>query len=242
MFVCSLTAASLLADSPSQMTPFSTDQIGIITKNDCHRGPRGHRGPKGHRGHRGATGPMPVIPPTPMISLTFHSGATGPGVDISPKNGSLPILPCGTPDITPTPFLEYIDPDPSDPTADRYIRVLPGGAGVYLIALSVFAKTSSYMAQDPVILKLQPQVNFGSGWITAIPYNNFQTTFTGASSQSQAFYSSAGASTGLLYLPDNAKIRAAVLAATDLLSVGIPSLDPTLPPSRDVAVLLMQVG
>jgi hypothetical protein len=243
---------SMLVSSPAPLFPPCTNLCETRTekgflfhpghhKNRKHRGHRGCRGHRGHRGHRGIqgnpgpTGPTPLIPITPSISLSF----LGPEVDISPKNGSMPIIPFGELDVPPpVPVLEYVDPDPSDPTADRYIHILPGGAGLYLIAFSIYAQTSSYIDQPQEILIIQPQVNSGAGWVDTTPYSNFQTVFTAHSGPAPAFYSSCGSSTGMLYLQDNDKFRTVVLQATDLLSIG---MDGSHLPSRDVALAMIKI-
>jgi hypothetical protein len=84
-----------------------------------------HRGPRGHRGH------MAVVPAyIETIEVADPQAPFPLSVDT--------IIPLGnTPSGLSPQFLEYVDSDPTSPTADRYIHVLKGGAGKYLIVWSI---------------------------------------------------------------------------------------------------------
>lgn len=228
------------------MEPFYTDSFGIAVEKSVKEFPRGPRGDRGHRGYTGPQGPQGAtgrpganVEPA-FISLSFF----GPPVDISPKNGSQPILPLGIVDTEQPPrFIQYIDPDPSNPLADRYIEILPGGAGIYLIQFSLFAQTSAYFGQTQILLQLQAQVNDGTGWnTTLVPFNVFETIFTPQDPPTipSAFYSSAGTSQGMIYLGEGYKLRAVILAATDRLTIGLNPKFPLL--SRDVGLAMHRIA
>ena len=100
-----------------------------MEKSSIFRGQRGHRGPRGNKGERGPRG------------RCGRRGHQGPGVAPAYIERSLviptffqlvpnSIMPLGNSDTGLTPvLLGYVDPMPSDPFQDRYIHVLPGGAG-----------------------------------------------------------------------------------------------------------------
>jgi hypothetical protein len=223
---CCFLASGLLLGESYQPYPFLTEQHATTIEKSHHRGPRGHRGHRGHRGYPGKS-----VEPA-YIGLSF----LGPPVNISPQNGSLPIVPFGiidTPTYPPV-LLEYHDPDPTDPTADRYIRVLPGGAGMYAVEFSMYAQ-AEYINQPLELLRIQPQIDFGSGWDSSLPYNVFQTIYV---SSGTPFFCSSGAGGAIIYLKDNNRLRLVVISATDGLSIGTTTS--TLL-SRDVSITMHRI-
>jgi hypothetical protein len=236
-------ASSLLIGMPFPMAPIPKVPFEKTIEKGHHRGPKGPRGHRGKRGHKGmagttgATGGSSNTLPVSYLSLSF----VGPPVNICPLYQTLPvILPLGIIDIPNEPgFLRYIDPNPSNPTADRYIEVLSGGGGIYYIQFSLFAQTSNYIAQQQVLLEIQPQIDYGAGWSDLAPFNVFQTVFTPAGVGGVNFYTSAGTSQGVIMLTEGSRLRAVILQATDLLTIGLNSSANIT--SRDVGITLIRI-
>ena len=233
--------SSLAFGSQPQSIPFSFDTCDAPIQKSPHQGPQGHPGHRGHEGDRGVQGPTgdagkSFIPA--YISLSY----VAPAIDISPQSSQTPILPLGIIDTTQPPaFLQYVDPDPSNPLADRYIEVLPGGAGVYFAQVSLYAQTPNfeYPYPDQIPLWIQPQFNRGSGWDTSFPFSVFQTVFTQIVHSSNAYFASAGTAQGMVMLNDGDKFRLAVLEASEHLTIGLHALSPLL--SRDVGFSMKRV-
>ena len=172
------------------------------------------------------------------MSLSFY----GPPVDIAPQDhpGGFVNLPLGTPDVAfPETHVQYVDPDPTNVAADRYIEILPGGGGIYYFQGTLYAQTPTFSTNPQKLLTIQPQVDLGSGWVTIIPYNVILTVQASTGGPRQ-FYAAAGTLQGTFYLPDGAKVRAIVLTAPDNLTIGLNSLGP-LPISRDVALFMQRL-
>jgi hypothetical protein len=86
-----------------------------------------HRGPRGHRGHT-------TVAPAYIETIEVeHPEAPF----VLAQNAIIPLG--NTPSGVRPLFLEYVDSDPTSPTADRYIHVLRGGSGKYLIVWSISA-------------------------------------------------------------------------------------------------------
>lgn len=186
----------------------STAKCLVEKKHDQgSRGPRGHRGPKGHHGHKG-----PGIAPA-YIGLTRNS--LDP-LDISAAGS---VIPFGTVDLgTSAVLLQYVDPDPTNVMADRYVQVLPKGQGTYLIEYSI----SSYLREvgtlrfdDESPLVLQLQINRGSGWDTVLPYDLF--TYNRSS---HGFSTAVGSEECIVSLQAKDKVRLVVISALQGTCIG----------------------
>ena len=233
--------SSLAFGSQPQGIPFSFDTCEKPVEKNPHQGPRGHLGHRGHTGDigvQGATGEAGEDFIPAYISLAY----VAPAMDISPISSQTPILPLGIVDTTQPPaFLQYVDADPSNPLADRYIEVLPGGAGVYFAQVSLYAQTPDfeYPYPDQIPLEIQPQFNRGSGWDTSFPFSVFQTVFTQLPHSTNAYFASAGTAQGMVLLKDGDKFRLAVLTASQNLTIGLHAQSALL--SRDVGFSMKRV-
>ena len=194
-----------------------------------HKGERGERGRKGERGHRGRKGLHgPGVAPAyieraEVIATLFPLMLT-----------SNTVLPLGNLDngITPV-LLEYVDPSPSDTTADRYIHVLPGGAGKYLIEYSFLAQVLPMEIQllgtPPTEIQLQVAHDGG-------PYDTTRLLdlFPGIIVDLTTTYS--GTRTDILDLQDNDKVHIVVLNTDATTTIG------GLPQDRVVNVTMARIG
>ena len=243
--VLGILTSSLAFGTVPEVAPSIPNPFGTTIEKGHHTWPRGRRGPRGHRGHKGHQGlPGPTGNIGPSIEPAYISlSYIGPPMDISPKPGVQPILPLGIVDTSqPLHFLQYIDPDPLNPAADRYIQVLPGGAGIYIVQFTIYAQTPplTYPYTTEIGLELQAETNDGTGWTMNIPFNEIQTDLTPAFGSTEAYISSAGTTQGMIYLGEGYKLRAVVLAATDGLTIGLNSTSSVT--SRDVGVAMQRVA
>lgn len=192
-----------------------------VEKN--HQGPRGHRGLRGHKGHKGKAGPEGA---PAYIGLSWDTNAS---VDISVHGAIVPLGSLNT--GTSAHLLKYVDPDPTNALEDRYVQVLPGGGGTYLIQYSILAVNKC--SSNPILL--QVQINRGNGWDTSFPLDAFvpfrllqEETARGAD----------GTVKFLISLQDNDKVR--IAAFSDNLDSSIGGLLPQSA-TRDVAFTLHRI-
>ena len=124
--LCLIAAGSLSASAgEGQVSDIGSSSLHAKHSSD-HRGPRGHRGKRGFSSHSGAyIETIEVLPTVSTVAFPLLPNA---------------ILPLGNSPADLTPLhLQYIDPTPSSATTDRYIEVLEGGKGKYLIEWSITA-------------------------------------------------------------------------------------------------------
>jgi hypothetical protein len=114
-------------------------------------------------------------------------------------------------------LLQYTDVNPSDPTADKFVQVLPGGAGKYLVRFSVLVSVSP-IPLFPSPLDLQLQIDHGSGYVTTMPFDTFEP-FRNPNPLLPILFIS-GSSEVLVSLQDNDKIHIAVEGAPAGATIG----------------------
>jgi hypothetical protein len=126
----------------SQAGPYTLEKV--TTKGNDHRGPRGERGRKGKPGKN-------------VVTPAYIARAEIIEEQIAPFHLTMDtILPLGNSDTGLTPvLLEYVDPTPTVPTSDRFVRVLPGGAGTYLIEWSITALSDLSTSTVPLYTRLE---------------------------------------------------------------------------------------
>lgn len=230
--VTSFLTAESLKDPISSLNRFPF----TLEKGDHHRGPRGyrghrgHKGDKGHKGHKGDKGDKGDGVAPAYIGRYYSNGV----FDISAPNT---IIPLGNLDGGVTPvLLQYVDPTPLIPTADRYVQVLPGGAGTYLLQYSILASLPS--PEIPFIgpLTLQLQIDHGSGYDLSMPQDLFEP-YTQASLLFPDFFFS-GAVEVIVSLQDNDKIHLAMIEAAAGVTIGggLP------PPPRNVCFTMHRIN
>ncbi len=249
-------ASSVLVGAPLETLPFVTEQYATtVEKSHHHRGPRGHRGHPGPQGYQGALGAQGAqgpqgpqgekgkdgegLPPA-WIGLSY----LGPAMDISV--GEFPdtvIIPFGisdTPGFDPV-LVRYNDPHPEDPfSEERYLEILPGGGGMYMVEFSMYAAAAlDNPAQPLLLLRLQPQVNIGLGWDDSLPYNVFSTVLV---PNDPDFISSAGTAEAIIPVPDGGRFRVKVLEATKNLTIGKTPTTPDELLSRDISVTAHRIA
>jgi hypothetical protein len=221
--MCLAIAPALLpADSLYEAVRPNTNGVHLLKKDHCRRGPRGYRGRhgrqgvRGHRGHHGKRGSQGVSVAPAYLGRYYASETV---IDIS-NEGT--ILTLGNEDGGVSPLLlQYTDLDPTDPTADKFVQVLPGGAGKYLIQYSVLVSVFP-MPSFSTPLDLQLQIDHGSGYVTTMPLDTFEP-FSNPNPQIPGLFIS-GAVEILVPLQDNDKVHIAVVSAPSGASIGGGSL------------------
>jgi hypothetical protein len=210
----------------------------LIEKGHHHKNRRGSRGRRGRQGHQGdpgkpgATGPTGPQGPGVCPAFLGRYYASDTVIDIS-NPGT--ILTLGNDDGgVSSVLLQYTDVNPSDPTADKFVQVLPGGAGKYLVRFSVLVSVSP-APLFPVPLNLQLQIDHGSGYITTMPVDSFGP-FRNAYLLVPILFLS-GSSEVLVSLQDNDKLHIAVVEVPSGATIGGGT-----PPTRCVEFTMHRVG
>ena len=247
MALCFLTS-NLLIGETTQPLPFFIERFTTTIEKCHHKWPRGHRGHRGHRGPSGASGASGYPGDTGLQGLPGDPGSTQvrgyislsfveSPLNIYPTAGTPTIIPFGVNGTIPYPpvLFEYIDPDPTDLTADRYIHVLPGGGGIYYIEFTIYAYAYDE-GQTLLPALLQPQIDIGYGWDETLPYNAVQTTLVPAD---QPYFVSEGTGEAIVPLLDGSKFRVKLLQATEGLTIG--STSHIALRSRDVSISIHRI-
>lgn len=166
------------------------------------------------RTRRGPTGPIGPTGPgvSPAYIGRFYDGEP---LNISRGNA---ILPLGNSNGGVLPvLLQYTDLNPTDPNADKFVTVLPGGAGKYLVQYSVLVSNNGGTAADSTPLDLQLQIDSGSGYDTSMPFDTFEPIVN--TSFPAITYMSGGVQV-LVSLQDNDKLHIAIVGAPNNAFIG----------------------
>lgn len=206
-------------------------------------GLQGYQGYQGFQGYQGVQGLAGIATP----GLQGYQGLQGrPGGALLPAligryytdvpfDISTPgtILPLGNLDGGVSPLLlRYFDPSPGVAAADRWVQVLPGGAGTYLLNYSLLAVS---IGASPVqALSVQLQVDSGAGYDTSMPEDLFDSN-DNAGPFPFVFYS--GSVPIILSVQDNDKIHIAVTGASVPTEVGGGAV-----PTRSVAFTMTRIN
>lgn len=214
---------------PTELLPVIASQYDVVhVKNDLyekvhcrcsHHCPIGPPGPAGPEGPEGPPGPAgPVGPAGPGVSPAYIGRYyDGEPLDIS---GGSAILPLGNSDGGVSPvLLLYTDLNPIDPTADKFVTVLPGGAGTYLVQYSVLVSNNGGITPDSTPLDLQLQIDSGSGYDTSMPFDTFEPIASVNAFFPGITYMSGGVQV-LVSLQEDDKLHIAVVGAPDNASIG----------------------
>jgi hypothetical protein len=236
--LCCVLGVPLFSAISSEIAEGQSDESNkVIEKGDHHRGRRGPRGHRGHRGHRGPQGDKGIqgqkgdTGQTGAAGATGATGAQGPGaapayigryfasdvpLDISVPNA---ILPLGNLDggINPV-LLEYIDTNPAILTEDRYVHVLPGGAGKYLFQYSILASCTDLGNIAPVGLQLQIAHAPYYVYDTSMPEDLFEPFKFAASFPDIGFCS--GSVEVIVSLQENDRVHLMVIEAGSGTTIG----------------------
>lgn len=196
----------------------------FLAEAKCHE-PK--RGPPGPQGEQGPTGPGV----SPAYIGRFYDDAP---LDISGGNA---ILPLGNSDGGVSPvLLLYTDLNPTDPNADKFVTVLPGGAGKYLVQYTVLVSNNGGMAADSTPLDLQLQIDSGSGYDTSMPFDTFEP-IPSLNPFFPAITYMRGSVQVLVSLQDNDKVHIAVVGAPDNASIGGGAF-----PTRSVSFTMTRIN